>query len=269
MAKPHYFPFYVKDFAADSLVEAMTTEEVGAYVLLLCKAWNEEPPGTIPDDDRVLAKWARVTPQHWSQIRAAVLQPFTLSPDGRLLQRRMAREYAQLQRKLHAQSEGGKKGAAARNGKRARETDAEDDSFPRLVPSNLELTSNLPSTRAYESDSDSESLERDEGAGEGKGHRAADGPSSPDQWPQFLAREWVFYYHGGAPSQRDLVVLGKFFASLIQQVPAEQVLARIRDRTRNNREPTWDFEKFWAKANGKTNGQRFAGLKEFVARGAE
>ena len=44
---PPYFPFYPDDFASDGKVEAMTTEEVGAYTLLLCKAWREDPPGAF------------------------------------------------------------------------------------------------------------------------------------------------------------------------------------------------------------------------------
>ena len=64
---PPYFPFYPDDFACDGKVEAMTTEEVGAYTLLLCKAWREDPPGSIPDDDRVRARWTRLTPDRWTE----------------------------------------------------------------------------------------------------------------------------------------------------------------------------------------------------------
>lgn len=117
MNKPPYFPFYVRDFASDGKVEAMTTEEVGAYILLLCKAWLEEPPGTLPADDAVLARWARVDPVTWSTCSARVLAPFTLSSrDNRYVQKRMQLEYQKLLHTLQGRSEGGRRGAQTRWG---------------------------------------------------------------------------------------------------------------------------------------------------------
>jgi uncharacterized protein YdaU (DUF1376 family) len=91
-----HFPFYPDDFSGDAIVEAMTTEEVGAYLLLLCKAWREEPAGSIPDDDRVLARWARLTPTKWRAARPAVLRAFVLGEDKRLHQKRMRAEFARV-----------------------------------------------------------------------------------------------------------------------------------------------------------------------------
>jgi uncharacterized protein YdaU (DUF1376 family) len=71
-----FFPLYVADFVADDRVEAMSTEQVGSYVLLLCKAWTQEVVGTVPDDDRVLARWARVSIGRWRRIKAAVMAPW-------------------------------------------------------------------------------------------------------------------------------------------------------------------------------------------------
>lgn len=93
---PPAFLLYVDDFSSDGIVEAMTTQEVGAYILLLCKAWREDPPGSIPTDDRVLARWARLTPDEWSVCRTGVLAAFTLGTDDRLHQKRMRKEFAKL-----------------------------------------------------------------------------------------------------------------------------------------------------------------------------
>lgn len=90
-----YFPFYPKDFAADGKVEAMTTLEVGAYMLLLCKAWHETPPCSVPDDDFVLARWARLTEAEWSQARTRVRACWQLR-DGRLYQPRLEAEYRNI-----------------------------------------------------------------------------------------------------------------------------------------------------------------------------
>jgi uncharacterized protein YdaU (DUF1376 family) len=87
------FLFYVDDFTSDGVVEAMTTEQVGAYTLLLCKAWREDPPGTIPDDDEILARWARMPAKKWIACRERVLKAFYLGTDGRYHQKRMEAEY--------------------------------------------------------------------------------------------------------------------------------------------------------------------------------
>jgi uncharacterized protein YdaU (DUF1376 family) len=86
----------VKDFASDGKVEAMTTCEVGAYVLLLCKAWHENPPATIPSDDRILSRWTRLNPAEWAECKRAVLSCFRDCGDGRLVNPRMRKEYDRL-----------------------------------------------------------------------------------------------------------------------------------------------------------------------------
>jgi len=111
-----YFPFYPKDFANDGRVEAMSTEEVGAYILLLCKAWREEPVGSIPDCDRTLARWARLTPEKWSDCRSAVLLAFTKGTDGRWHQRRMTDEYEKLRTFYKTKQKAAKLGAQKRWG---------------------------------------------------------------------------------------------------------------------------------------------------------
>lgn len=87
MAKPPYFPFYPKDFAADDAVELMSTKAVGAYILLLCKAWHQDPPASLPNDDRVLARWSRLEPDDWREVKPEVVAAFTVGSDGRLHQK--------------------------------------------------------------------------------------------------------------------------------------------------------------------------------------
>lgn len=94
--RPPAFLFYPDDFSSDGKVEAMTTEEVGAYMLLLCKAWREEPPGSLPNDDDVLARWARLSSSVWAEVKARVLAPFSLGTDNRWYQGRMRREFEKL-----------------------------------------------------------------------------------------------------------------------------------------------------------------------------
>ncbi len=113
--EPAGFVFEVDVFESDNVVEAMSTEQVGAYIRLLCKAWREKPPGTIPDDDEILARWARLTPKQWIAARDRVLKAFTLSDDdGRWHQKRMKQTYAELMDKHEQRSAAGSLGNKVR-----------------------------------------------------------------------------------------------------------------------------------------------------------
>jgi uncharacterized protein YdaU (DUF1376 family) len=50
-----YFPFYVDAWLGSEAVAAMSPEERGAYIQLLCYAWKSADCG-LPDDDEVLAR---------------------------------------------------------------------------------------------------------------------------------------------------------------------------------------------------------------------
>lgn len=80
-------------------------------MLLLCKAWRESPPGSIPNDDAVLARWARVTPDCWAGCRTHVLAAFTLGTDSRWHQKRMRAEYQKFAARHRAISQAGQSAA--------------------------------------------------------------------------------------------------------------------------------------------------------------
>jgi uncharacterized protein YdaU (DUF1376 family) len=126
-----YFPCYPDDFTSDGAVEAMSTEQVGAYFLLLCKAWREFPAGSVPDDDAVLGRWARMSPARWKKARAGVLRPWVLW-EGRWHQKRMQREY----RKLLIRSDKAKEAVEARWEKIRGLRTNESGSDPALPPQN-------------------------------------------------------------------------------------------------------------------------------------
>lgn len=109
-----YYPFYPDEFVGSGKVGAMCTLAVGAYKLLLCKAWRENPVGTIPNDDRVLRAWSRLTETEWGSVRAEVLAAFTLGDDGRFYQARMRREYEEIRKKSSIRAKAGQAGARSR-----------------------------------------------------------------------------------------------------------------------------------------------------------
>lgn len=131
---PPFFPFYVDDFMNDGVVDAMTNEEIGVYIRLLCKAWKEAPVGSVPDDDRVLAQWARLTPFVWSAMKPHVMAAFRLSRrDGRYHQRRMELEWAKLQRTRLLRSKNAQNAAKIRHSKvKEDQQDTCDSHAPRM-----------------------------------------------------------------------------------------------------------------------------------------
>lgn len=114
-ARMPWFAFYPRDFSSDGKVEAMTTTEVGCYILLLCKAWNEEPAGTLPDDDQSLARWSRVTTEMWTTFKGRVMAPWTLGADGRWHQKRMKEEAARADEISTQRAKAGRASGKARS----------------------------------------------------------------------------------------------------------------------------------------------------------
>jgi len=99
-----WFPFYPRDFILDNKVMAMTPSEVGCYFKLLCIAWNEDPAGTIPDDDDTIRRWLFLTIDEWLSHKPRVTAAFTLK-EGRWHQKRMMSEAAKGQHITHSRQD--------------------------------------------------------------------------------------------------------------------------------------------------------------------
>lgn len=59
-----WMPLYVGDLMADT--QHLSPAEFGAYLLLICHYWQK---GSLPDNDRQLARVARMTAAEWKEIR--------------------------------------------------------------------------------------------------------------------------------------------------------------------------------------------------------
>jgi uncharacterized protein YdaU (DUF1376 family) len=68
-------------FLADT--DWLTLEEAAVYGRLLFRAWKQEPTGTLPDDDLMLSRLARVDLSKWQEVKPAVLSLFKLGKDKR------------------------------------------------------------------------------------------------------------------------------------------------------------------------------------------
>ncbi len=88
MSKLPVLPLYTYTFIADT--GHLSAEETGAYIMLLMVAWRTEGC-SLPDDDRDLARYARVTSKVWLRIKSRVLSFWHLE-DGRWTQKRLSQE---------------------------------------------------------------------------------------------------------------------------------------------------------------------------------
>lgn len=99
------FDFDVFRFVNSEDVIAMSAEEIGEYLLLLCESWTLNKNCTLPNDPRFLARIARVR-----EVSSLVLKKFDLLRNGRLRNRRLFSEWrASLKR-----SESARKSALVR-----------------------------------------------------------------------------------------------------------------------------------------------------------
>ena len=93
----------------------MSAAACGAYIRLLCAAWSEAPPGSVPNDDRVLARLTGMAPDDWQDVRPEVIVAFEEGRDGRLYQKRLRQEYEKVACKFKAQRQNGQKGGRPKN----------------------------------------------------------------------------------------------------------------------------------------------------------
>lgn len=82
-----YMPIYIGDYMADT--NELSTEEHGAYLLLLMAAWRRD--GRLPSDHERLARLAVVAPARWMRIWGMIGRFFKLDGDA-YVQPRLLRE---------------------------------------------------------------------------------------------------------------------------------------------------------------------------------
>lgn len=120
-------PLYVPDYLADT--GHMSAAEHGAYLLLIMHYWQN---GRLPDDDKKLARIARMTPDEWADVRETVAEHFY---DG-WKHKRVDAELAKADEVMSKRSAAGKAGASARHGKR--KANAKQTHTPSPSPSQKE-----------------------------------------------------------------------------------------------------------------------------------
>ena len=75
------FQWYPRSYLGDGNILLMSWEARGMHVHLLCIAWHETPPGSLPNDDGILCKWLG-HPRRWSWLKQEIFRAWELR-DGR------------------------------------------------------------------------------------------------------------------------------------------------------------------------------------------
>lgn len=111
MSQAPSMPMFWGDYLADT--GHLSTEEHGAYLLLLAAMWMSTEP-ELPDDDRKLARIARSDIRKWRQKLRPAVEDFFEIRDGNWHQKRLERERVYVKNLSEVRTEVGKRGARAR-----------------------------------------------------------------------------------------------------------------------------------------------------------
>ena len=153
------FQFYPGDFLSSPDVQIMEAHEVGAYLLLLCAAWQSERPGYLPNDEGRLRRLARLTPDQWRESSALVLGKFPVQEEGEYrANKRMLTELDKQELFRQSRAEAGRVSAAKRA--QAQQDANKNPTRVELKPTRVEETANKNPT-LLSSSSSSSSFEKE------------------------------------------------------------------------------------------------------------
>ncbi len=101
MAEFPAMPLWTDAYLADT--SHLTTTEHGAYLLLLMAMWRS-PTQSLPADDRLLARYSRLTTGQWRRVKPQIM-PFFRLADGAITQGRLTAEHEFVRRRSRQQSD--------------------------------------------------------------------------------------------------------------------------------------------------------------------
>lgn len=98
-------PLFLDAYLADTT--HLSTEEHGAYLLLLMSMWRRG--GAVPNDDKDLARIVGLSPSKWRAVKTRLL-PFLVVSEGEISQKRLKKEWEYVQEKREKNAQNGARG---------------------------------------------------------------------------------------------------------------------------------------------------------------
>jgi uncharacterized protein YdaU (DUF1376 family) len=129
-----WMPLFIGDYLADT--SRLTTEQHGAYLLLIMDYWRNGPP---PDDDSVLQNITKMREQEWQKSKQIVMKFFDLV-DGKYTHSRIDKELSDAAKAKDKAEAKAKKAAESRWSKEAIKHDVSNTSSnaPSIPTSNAQ-----------------------------------------------------------------------------------------------------------------------------------
>jgi hypothetical protein len=121
-----FMPLDVLRLRDSDLTALSSGEEFKAAVMLWCVAWHQVPAASLPDDDRLLARFSG-TGAAWKKLREGALRGFVKCSDGRLYHRTIAEKALESWAAKQRQRERTAAATAAREAKRRAALGLTDD----------------------------------------------------------------------------------------------------------------------------------------------
>lgn len=105
MSSAPAMPLFLDAYLADTT--HLSTEEHGAYLLLLMAMWRRD--GSVPNDDRDVARIVGMELAKWRKTKKRLL-PFLTIDGGMVSQKRLSKEWEYVRKKREKNSANGSKG---------------------------------------------------------------------------------------------------------------------------------------------------------------
>lgn len=112
MAEYPALPLFTDAFIADTF--HLNAQQTGAYFMLLMCAWRSSDC-SIPNDDKLLCRFARMTPKEWASNREVILSFWSRNAEGNFVQKRLLDERSRANDKRDKAITAGKASALKRN----------------------------------------------------------------------------------------------------------------------------------------------------------
>jgi len=245
------FMLDVDRLLASELVALGTPEECWAATMLWCRAWKQSPPGSLPNDDRILAAFSGAGPR-WSKVKEMALRGFVLCSDGRLHHHVLAEQVMSAWQKRQSYRNDQERLKKWREDKRkkANETPNETGGEMRFTPVSRAVSSGI-----------SKPDRQGQGQGQGQGQRERINPPTPQPASAtgagddlFFSEFWLAY-----PRKDDKGHARKAWNVAVRKASPPDIIAGVR-RYRFNDDP-----KFRPLAATWLNGERWSDLGLGVA----
>jgi uncharacterized protein YdaU (DUF1376 family) len=200
-----WMPLFIGDYLADTA--RLTTEQHGAYFLIIMDYWRNGPP---PDDDTTLAQIARLSMDAWSMSQAKLRLLFSID-NGVWRHKRIDQELVKAKANKAQAKVKATKAANARWGKQPENAPSDAPSTPQAVlkecpsPSPSPLTKEKQESLGASAPKQAE-IETGDEVGEGGDGDGEPTPKAAKQSDIEFERAWSLYpkRHGGNSRQEAL-----------------------------------------------------------------